>query len=173
MKSLSAQTFVCAVALACAACSGKTEQVSIGAQTAEGMAVAATIDTMFLALGSADTALFRQTVTDDFYIFEHAKWNMDSVMALMPLAVGMRWKRYNTCVTMSGTLAHVTYENYPADSGGGWWLENALLLQDGGRWRVAFLQSTRMPAPVPGSMVSAPSDSAGAATLAHCRVDSD
>lgn len=36
--------------------------------TAEGMAVTATIDTMFLALGSGDTALFWQTVTDDFYI---------------------------------------------------------------------------------------------------------
>jgi hypothetical protein len=144
-----------AVLIASAACNAFTQQ---GARD-ERRAVASRIDAFFKALGSTDSSALRAVVTHDFYIFEHAKWNTDTLMRLMAGMKGRQWSIENVCVTIDGSHAYATYENYPVKTGTGWWLESAVFRRTGdGAWRMAFLHSTRMPAR-PNETVARPTSS--------------
>jgi quercetin dioxygenase-like cupin family protein len=109
-------------------------------------AVTARMNTYFAALGSGDTAALRSSVTGDFYMFEHARWTLDTLLALMPRAHGQQWALTNMHVTVANSMAYVTYENHGVTTPG-LWLESAVLRREGGAWRIAFMHSTRMPLP--------------------------
>jgi hypothetical protein len=117
----------------------------VQAQTQDSV-VAGRITTFFHALGAGDSAELRRTVTTDFYLFEHARWSLDTLLRLMPAVHGRHWSPDHMQVTIAKPLAYVTYENH-SDGAPIYWLESAVLRQSGGKWRIAFMHSTRMALP--------------------------
>jgi mannose-6-phosphate isomerase-like protein (cupin superfamily) len=108
--------------------------------------VAGRITTFFHALGAGDSAELRRTVTSDFYLFEHARWSLDTLLHLMPAVHGRHWSQDQVQVTVAKPLAYVTYVNH-SDGAPIYWLESAVLRETHGTWRIAFMHSTRMPLP--------------------------
>jgi quercetin dioxygenase-like cupin family protein len=106
-------------------------------------AVIARVNAYFHALGAGDTAALRASVTPDFYMFEHARWTVDTLLRLMPLMRGQQWSLADVHVTTANAFAYITYENHGVTTPG-LWLESAVLHRAHGAWRIAFMHSTRM-----------------------------
>src|SRR5581483_10933667 len=92
--------------------------------------VASRITTLFHALGTGDSAELRRTVTSDFFLFEHARWNADTLLRLMPAVHGRHWSPDSMRVTVAEPLAYVTYVNH-SEGAPIYWLESAVLRHAG------------------------------------------
>ncbi len=132
------------------ACAGSRPSTSVVPSDATAP-ITGQVRAFYAALGSGDSSALRAVVTDNFYFFEHAEWNLDTLLKLMPRLAGRRWAISDACVTIGQSLAHITYRSTPVGGGPGWWLESMLLKRDDGRWRIAFLHVTRMPPPLPAA----------------------
>jgi ketosteroid isomerase-like protein len=113
------------------------------------------VDTVFAAVRADDSQELDSVVTPDFYIFDGGvRLNADSLINLMK-AQHAAGKRYEWNVTapdvhVSGNTAWIAYVNQgrisdAAGSASQQWLESAFLEKQAGVWKIAFMQSTRVP----------------------------
>jgi ketosteroid isomerase-like protein len=108
----------------------------------------------FEALSASDLPGMQEYVTSDFTILEHGViWTMDSVVALTTKAKPPGFKRINHFdffqTVLRKDMAFVSYHNMAevrtaeADRTVKW-LESAVLVKEGRRWKVKMLHSTRL-----------------------------
>ncbi len=119
-------------------------------------AVAQTLRLMYVALTKEDTAQLRAVTTADFYAFDGGeKMTGDELMSLIKSlhAAGKTfvWTVTEPRVRIENAVAWITYLNRGSvqDAAGKKdvsWLESAVLLKEGGTWRIQFFHSTRVPA---------------------------
>ena len=126
--------------------------------TPENQELVATIDEMFAALGRNDGVRLEEILCPDFHAFENGvAMSGPELLGLMSElhAAGKcyRWSVRSPKIERQGSLGAVAYLNRgfisdtpdsePVPTS---WLETVLLRREAGRWRVAFLHSTRMKA---------------------------
>ena len=103
------------------------------------------IEQFFEALANSDSLLLKQTLSKDFYMFEHDEiWNTDSLLALMPATLGRKWSVNEERITIIDNTGHISYFNQgiiPPDRS---WLESALVVKENGSTKVVFLHSTKL-----------------------------
>ncbi|MGC1240524.1 MAG: nuclear transport factor 2 family protein [Chryseosolibacter sp.] len=109
----------------------------------------------FEGLSENDLDGMRQCVSDDFTILEHGVvWTMDTIVALTTNPRPDGFKRLNEFdffqSMVSGNMAFVSYHNkaeitMPGKRRTVRWLESAVLVKEGGRWKIKMLHSTRLP----------------------------
>jgi ketosteroid isomerase-like protein len=127
--------------------------------TADQAQIIDTVSTIFAAARTDDVAKFDSVIASDFYIYDGgARFNGDSVMTLIK-AQHVAGKRYEWNVTepdvhISGETAWIAYVNKGSitDASGTMnqnWLESAFLEKQTGRWKIAFMHSTRVPMTTP------------------------
>jgi ketosteroid isomerase-like protein len=117
--------------------------------------IVASIRTLFAAAEKDDYALFRKTLTPDFYAYDGGR-RFDGVALLDFLKTEFqdkgyvyRWSVTDTSVHMACDTAWVTYVNVGSvtDPSGKLlpmeWLESVILEKHDGRWLVRFVHSTR------------------------------
>jgi len=125
--------------------------------TPDQMQIVKTVKTVFAALRAEDSQELNSVVTPGFYIFDGGvRLSADSVMAVMKAqyAAGKRyeWSVTEPDVHVSGKTAWIAYVNKGSigDAAGSTdqqWLESAFLEKQAGTWKIAFMHSTRVPAP--------------------------
>ena len=113
------------------------------------------VRTLFNALETSDDVQFTSVLTSDFYIFDGGKrFNGQEILSLMRAlrAAGKsyKWNVSEADVHVIGNTAWVAYVNKGSitDSSGTEdqeWLESAFLERQGMAWKIAFMQSTRVP----------------------------
>jgi ketosteroid isomerase-like protein len=114
-----------------------------------------TVKTIFTAIQTDDAAKLNSVISPEFYIFDGGKrFNAEQVMAIFK-AQHVAGKRYEWNVTepdihISGNSAWIAYVNDGgiSDASGTvhqQWLESGFLEKQGGTWKIAFMQSTRVP----------------------------
>lgn len=118
--------------------------------------VADTLRAMYAAAAADDVERLKEIFTDDFYAFDLGK-RFDG-MALAELiksahAAGASfvWTVNEPETHVIGDWAWITYVNHGSVTNASGvtpvtWLESAVLLRDGDRWRIRFFHSTRAPA---------------------------
>ena len=132
--------------------SGRAQQL-----TPDQKQVVNAVDTLFAAARTDDLAKFDSVVTPDFYIFDGgARFSGEAIMALIKSehAAGKRyeWNVTDPDVHINGETAWVAYVNKgnitdAAGTKNQQWLESAFLVKQSGRWKIAFMHSTRVPPP--------------------------
>ncbi len=116
----------------------KTERPSLS--TIESIA-----DDFFIALGTGDTTLMQQILSDNFQMFEHDEiWNVDSLLSLMPNTIGRKWSIEDLEISQSDDLVHIYYFNNSINPIGRSWYESMLLTPSEGRWKIKFMHSTKL-----------------------------
>lgn len=129
----------------------RTASAEAGA-TRDPAAVAQTMREMYAALSADDEAKLKDVITPDFYAFDGGKrFDGVSLFALVNDAHKAGkvfvWTVNEPDVHVNGDEAWIAYVNrgsvgaQPVT-----WLESAMLRFEGGRWRIAFFHSTRVPA---------------------------
>jgi ketosteroid isomerase-like protein len=123
---------------------------------ADEQAVAQVLRQMYVALTQEDLAGLHAVTTADFYVFDVGRqMTGDELMALIKRlhAAGktLVWTVTEPTVRIAGGVAWITYLNrgHVQDAAGKndvSWLESAVLLKEGGAWRIQFFHSTRVPA---------------------------
>jgi ketosteroid isomerase-like protein len=108
----------------------------------------------FDALSENDLAGMQKYMTPDIRILEHGViWNMDTVVALASKPRPANFKRINTInffqTEVRNEFAFVSYNNKADISSANGerkvtWLESAVLVKEGGEWKVKMLHSTRI-----------------------------
>ena len=111
---------------------------------------------MYVALTEDDTAKLRAVTTSDFYTFDVGeKMTGDELMTAIKNAHAAGktfvWTVTEPKVRIEGAVAWITYINRGSvqDAAGKRdvsWLESAVLLREGGAWRIQFFHSTRVTA---------------------------
>ncbi len=103
-------------------------------------------DDFFIALGTGDTTLMQQILSDDFQMFEHDEiWNVDSLLSLMPNTIGRKWSIEDLQVSQSDNLVHIYYFNKSINPVGRSWYESMLLeTYSDGRLKIKFMHSTKL-----------------------------
>lgn len=109
----------------------------------------------FEGLSENDLDRMRHCVSDDFTILEHGViWTMDTIVELTRKPRPAGFKRLNEFdffqTEISKDMAFVSYHNRaeirtPGQARTVKWLESAVLVRDGKRWRIKMLHSTRLP----------------------------
>ncbi|WP_420386777.1 hypothetical protein [Roseivirga sp.] len=131
-----------ALLLVLISCESKTLEEKEGISEEQALS---TIENFFTALGSADTLLMQQSLTHDFYMFEHDEvWTINELLELMPLTKGRKWSFKEVRFESAGHAGHITYFNQgviPSDRS---WLESALLINEDGSVKIKFLHSTKL-----------------------------
>jgi hypothetical protein len=140
-----------AAATAAVAFSAATEAQACAPQ--DPAAVAGAVQGMFSALERKDYTTARETLASDAYLFDNGqRFDRDSILALIQKAQASgatyRWRVTEPKVTFACDLAFITYENRGGVTRDDHetpltWLESGLLRYEHGRWRIAFLHSTR------------------------------
>jgi ketosteroid isomerase-like protein len=113
------------------------------------------VNTIFTALQTDDAARLNSVIAPDFYIFDGGKrFNAQEVMAIFK-AQHLAGKRYEWNVTepdihIIGNTAWIAYVNDGSISDASGrvhqqWLESGFLEKQAGRWKILFMQSTRVP----------------------------
>jgi ketosteroid isomerase-like protein len=121
-------------------------------------AVAQTLRDMYAALSADDMAKFKSIVTDDFYAYDIGRRFDGGALAQLVIdghKAGKHfvWTVNDPDVRINGDTAWIAYVNKGSVGDAEkvtpvTWLESAMLVRDGGRWRIAFFHSTRaQPAP--------------------------
>ena len=116
-----------------------------------------TVNTIFTAIQTDDTAKLNSVIAPDFYIFDGGqRFNAGEVMAIFK-AQHLAGKRYEWNVTepdihISGNTAWIAYVNDGSISDASGtvhrqWLESGFFEKQAGTWKVVFMQSTRVPPP--------------------------
>ena|ERR1700761_5808485 len=113
------------------------------------------VEGVFTALGTSDEALLQSLVTPGFYLFEAGKrFDAAGILALIEEAreagTTIHWAVTEPDIRVDGDLAAIAYVNRGSvtDAAGTKprsWLESGFLERQAGRWRFAFLHSTRVP----------------------------
>jgi ketosteroid isomerase-like protein len=124
---------------------------------AEANEVADTLRAMYAAAQKDDLDAFHAVVTPDFYAFDTGtRYDGD---ALMRLAIDLHgkgakgvWTVTEPDVHISGDHAWITYTNVGSMQMSPTapvvpmkWLESAVLVRQGGKWKIAFFHSTAVP----------------------------
>jgi ketosteroid isomerase-like protein len=114
------------------------------------------VNTVFAAIRTDDRQELNSVVTPDFYLFDGGvRLDADSLVALIraKYAAGKRYEWNVTApdVHVSGNTAWIAYVNKGSisDAAGSvsqQWLESAFLEKQGGKWKIEFMHSTRVPA---------------------------
>ena len=114
-----------------------------------------TVRALLNALATSNVVQFTSVLTPDFYIFDGGKrFNGQEILSLMKAlrAAGKsyKWSVSEADVHVIGNTAWVAYVNKGSitDSSGTEdqeWLESAFLERQGMAWKIAFMQSTRVP----------------------------
>ncbi|OEK04467.1 hypothetical protein [Roseivirga misakiensis] len=103
------------------------------------------IDDFFTALGNADSTSMRKLVSEDFHMFEHdVKWNVDSLVALMPLTIGRKWEVRELAIAQDNELIHVNYFNQGVIPNDRSWFESMLIRKVNGELKIDFMHSTKL-----------------------------
>jgi ketosteroid isomerase-like protein len=116
-----------------------------------------TVNTLFNALQTEDSAKLNSITAPDFYAFDGgARFNGEAMMGLIK-ALHAAGKHYEWSVTepdirISGNTAWIAYVNQGSitDASGRvnqQWLESAFLEKQAGTWKILFAHSTRVPKP--------------------------
>jgi hypothetical protein len=123
--------------------------------TAEQQQVVDTVGAIFAAAETDDLAKFHSVTAPSFYIYDNgARFDGDTIMNLIKKQheAGKRyvWNVTDPDVHISGSNAWVAYVNRGSitDASGTQemqWLESAVLKKLQGRWKIEFMQSTRVP----------------------------
>ncbi len=112
-----------------------------------------TVQEVFACLADSDTERMRSLVTPDFELLEVGElWDLDITLEVMStLPPGVHRRNYFDVITseIRGDTAWVSYWNratFNSEEGEGMreWLESAVLVQTGGRWKLRVLHSTRL-----------------------------
>lgn len=122
--------------------------------TADQKKVQQVIHDVFQAFSDASIAKMEQVVTTDVNILEHGEvWTLDSIRFYFNKPRPSDFKRINTLeffqTEVTDGMAFVSYWN-TADIRANnkdrkvKWLESAVMVMDGGRWKVKMLHSTRV-----------------------------
>jgi len=121
--------------------------------------VTATMTAMYAAAKADDLEGFHAVTTPDFYAFENGKrFDGDALMQLIKTAhaggTRYEWSVTQPKVEADCGMALITYVNVGSITVNGVpqamsWLESAELRFEGGRWRIHFFSSTRVPQPQP------------------------
>ena len=117
--------------------------------------VVQTIDALFNALEAGNDAQFTSLLSPDFYLFDGGvRFNAQGILSLFKgqRAAGKsrNWNVTEPDVHVMGNIAWVAYVNKGSvtDATGTTnqeWLESAFLEKQGAGWKIAFMQSTRVP----------------------------
>jgi hypothetical protein len=122
--------------------------------TTEHLRAQQAIHDVFQAFSDASIEKIQQVTTADVKILEHGEvWTLDSIRFYFNKPRPADFKRINTLeffqTEVKGDMAFVSYWN-TADIRSNnkdrkvKWLESAVLVMEGGRWRVRMLHSTRV-----------------------------
>lgn len=103
------------------------------------------IDDFFKALGTGDSTLMGNLLTEDFHMFEHdVRWNEDSLLSLMPFTLGRVWEVSELDINQKDGLVHVSYFNNSANPKGRSWFESLLLTEMTDGLKIKFMHSTKL-----------------------------
>lgn len=101
------------------------------------------VDQFYDALSKGDTLLLKRVLSEDFIMYEHeVQWNIDSLLALMPLTQGRIWRVDDINFVTRDDIAHVYYYNESDRPRGRSWYESMLLVREN-EWRIQFMHSTK------------------------------
>jgi ketosteroid isomerase-like protein len=124
------------------------------AQSSEDQQVRQVLINLFEALSENNLTEMQKFMTPDIKILEHGLiWNMDTLVAITAKPRPANFKRVNTIdffqTEVHGDFAFVSYNNKADISSSAGkrnvtWLESAVLVRSGGKWRVKLLHSTRV-----------------------------
>jgi ketosteroid isomerase-like protein len=125
-------------------------------QSRDEKAIRETVIYFFDALANFDEVGMRSRVTEDFILLEHGeRWSIDTLIARVKPMSKHSFKRINvllfSTVKKTGDIAWTAYDNEARITLDGnertvRWLESAVLKKEQGKWKLALLHSTRMPA---------------------------
>ena len=125
----------------------------------EQLQIVNTVKDVYAAIAADDRAKFREVVEPTFYMFDGGeRYDGDSIVDLIKQlrAAGKHyeWSVVSPDVHINGNEAWIAYVNRGSvtDAAGKHdlqWLESAILQKETGKWKVVFMQSTRVPPPVP------------------------
>jgi ketosteroid isomerase-like protein len=145
-------------ALAFAAAAGAA---SAACPPADPAAVAGTIQDMYSAVAAGDMTAAKRFTAPDFYIFDGGRrFDGDGIFGLMQgleqSGAAYTWKVTEPKVAFACETAWITYVNRGGFTKAGQetpltWLESGVLRYEAGRWKIAFMHSTRVPLPKPAS----------------------
>jgi ketosteroid isomerase-like protein len=126
--------------------------------TADQKQIVDTVNVLFVAARADDVAKFDTVLAPGFYMFDGgARFDGDAIMGLIKAqhAAGRRyeWNITEPDVHITGDTAWIAYVNSGSitDASGTksqQWLESAFLEKQTGVWKIVFVHSTRVPAPV-------------------------
>jgi hypothetical protein len=130
--------------------------------SAEQEKIVSVMTTFFASAHDDDLAKFHSIIAPGFYIFDNgARFNGDAVMDLIK-GLHATGKHYEWSVTepdvhiMNGNTAWIAYVNKGTITSGSTttnqqWLESAFFEKIEGEWKIMFIQSTRVPVPLPAA----------------------
>lgn len=99
----------------------------------------------FIALGTSDTTLLTNLVSDDFYMFEHEqRWTLDSLLSLMPMTIGRVWELKDIDINKNKELVHISYFNNSINPVGRSWYESMLIKKTDSGLKIRFMHSTKL-----------------------------
>ncbi|WHI46741.1 MULTISPECIES: nuclear transport factor 2 family protein [unclassified Microbulbifer] len=129
--------------------------IAINAQAVEKPEGFKTIDGLFAALSNLDHQAMRDGVSDDFILLEHGEvWDIEDLIAVMkPKPSKLERINYFSIINFEErenllTINYWTKSIFKSEDGNkeAVWLESAIVKKIDGKWLVAQLHSTRLPA---------------------------
>jgi hypothetical protein len=109
------------------------------------------VQDLFSAMSSFDHAEMKGLVTTDFQLLEAGEdWDIDDLINVINPSEYKRRNYFNVINTkISGQVAWVSYWNKATITNGDTnnsvaWLESAVMIKDGDKWKIQLLHSTRI-----------------------------
>lgn len=101
------------------------------------------VDQFYNALSRGDSLLLKRVLAEDFTMYEHeVQWNIDSLLALMPLTQGRIWRIDEVNFKTRADIAHIYYYNESDRPKGRSWYESMLIVKEN-EWKIQFMHSTK------------------------------
>jgi ketosteroid isomerase-like protein len=114
-----------------------------------------TVKAVFVAAGADDLDKFHEVTTKDFYAYDNgARFDGDALMQAIKkqheAGYVYEWNVTQPQVHVAGDVAWITYINEGSVKNASGtqqvtWLESMVLEKKGGRWRIHFVHSSRVP----------------------------
>ena len=109
------------------------------------------VQDLFAAMSAVDHAKIKNLLTTDFQLLEAGEdWSLDDLISVINPSEYKRRNYFNVISTkINGQVAWISYWNKAIITNGDTndsvaWLESAVMIKDGDKWKIQLLHSTRI-----------------------------